>query len=153
MRTRNLTQATLAALALAAVSVAQQPAMQTPLASNPVVELKGKIERVQVAPGQGMPYMEITEGGRTTKVFLGSMRYLMQNNFSPKAGEEVEVKGYRMAENVIASSVSLLAQNKTLKLRDDSGRPLWMGGRHGQRGTSGGPGRGRRGGRRAPANP
>lgn len=116
---------------------AQQPEAQAPIASNPVVELKGKITNVQIAPGQGMPFLEMEGDGGTTKVLLGSMRYLMRQNFSPKAGDEVVVKGYKTTDQVVASSVTLAGANKTLKLRDEKGRPVWMGGRHGRRGGGG----------------
>ncbi len=116
-----------------AVVAAQQPARQAPITANPSVELKGKIEKVQIAPGQGMPFLEMQGQDGTVKVVLGSMRYLMQQNFSPKAGDEVIVKGYKVADQVIAASITLVAADKTLRLRDDNGRPLWMGGRHGRR--------------------
>ena len=121
-------------VSLAAVLyVAAQPAeTKAPITSNPIVELKGKIGKVQVARGQGMPYIEVESGGQHTKVTLGSMRYLMEQNFNPKAGAEVEIKGYRMADGVVASVITLPAENKTLRLRDESGRPLWMGGPRGK---------------------
>ncbi len=99
---------------------------KAPVASNPVVELKGKITKVQVATGEGMPYFELD--GKT-KVLLGSMRYLMENDFNPKAGSRAEVKGYRMADQVVAITVSLPEEKKTLKLRDEGGWPMWGGGR------------------------
>ena len=116
---------------------AQQSNAQAPFASNPVVELKGKITNVQIAPGQGMPFLEMEGDGGTTKILLGSMRYLMRENFSPKAGDEVLVKGYKTADQVVANSITLPGDNKTLKLRDEKGRPVWMGGRHGRRGRGG----------------
>jgi len=118
--------------------LAQRSAAQAPIASNPIVLVRGKITKVQTAAGQGMPTLEVDQGGMTTKVLLGSMRYLMQNNFNPKAGQEVEVKGYKTADLVVAISVTLVAENKTLQLRDESGWPLWQGGRRG-RGTGRGP--------------
>jgi hypothetical protein len=130
-----------AVLILSCVGAAQQPDFRAPVASNPLVDLKGKIAKVQVAPGQGMPYVEVTDGEKTTKVYLGSMRYLMQNNFNPKAGDSIEVKGYKVSDDVMASTVTLNGGDKTLRLRDENGRPVWMGGRFGQgrgRGCCGG---------------
>lgn len=114
--------------------IAQQAKDQAPIASNPVVELKGKITRVQVALGQGMPFLEVEHDGQTTKVLLGSMRYLMQQDFNPKAGDEVEVKGYKGTDQVVAISVTLPRESKTLQLRDEKGWPVWMGGRRRGRG-------------------
>ena len=107
-----------------------------PIASNPIVELAGVIEQVHTAPGQGMPYLDVKRGNETTRVYLGSMRYLIAENFNPKAGQEVMVKGYKSNEAVVAREITLTAEKKTLKLRDDKGWPLWMGGHwhhHGRR--------------------
>jgi hypothetical protein len=120
------------------VAAAQETGTQAPIASNPIVELKGKISKVQTAPGQGMPSLEVEGKEGTFKVLLGSMRYLMQQNFNPKAGEEVVVKGYKQRDQVVATAVTLPGENKTLQLRDDQGRPVWMSGRHGRRGRQGG---------------
>jgi hypothetical protein len=109
---------------------------KAPIASNPVVELKGTIAKVQAAAGQGMPFIELQAGGKTSKVFLGSMRYLMEQNFSPKAGETAEIKGYRVNDEIVAISVAV-GGGKTLKLRDESGFPVWTGGRRGNRGGAG----------------
>lgn len=124
-------------LAFSVIAGAQPPAAQAPIASNPVVEMKGKVTSVQIARGQGMPSLEMEGTGGTTKVLLGSLRYLMQQNFSPKAGDEIAVKGYKTAGEIVAISVTLLDENKTLRLRDERGWPLWMGGR-GRRGRGGG---------------
>jgi len=123
-------------LAVSMIAGAQPPAAQAPIASNPVVEMKGKVTKVQIAPGQGMPFLEMEGAGGTDKVLLGSLHYLMQQNFSPNAGDEVVVKGYKTADYVVATSVTLPGENKTLQLRDERGRPVWMGGR-GRRGSGG----------------
>jgi len=107
----------------------QQPAGVIP-PNAPKVELQGRIESVDLQRGQGM----------------GSMRYLMERNFNPKAGAEVRVTGYRVGEDVFASRVTLPAENQTLQLRDEAGWPLWIGGRRGRGGQGwGGQGRGRAG--------
>jgi hypothetical protein len=130
-------------LAAALGTAAAQPPAGTPqgaaLSSLPKVELQGKIERVQVTQGGGAPFIEVKQGEKSTRVYLGSMRYLMEQSFNPKAGEEVSVKGYQRDSDVIASSVTLKALSKTIQFRDESGRPVWRGGRngkgpHGQRG-------------------
>ena len=107
---------------------------KAPIAGNPVVEVRGTIAKVQVARGQGMPYLEVNTERGPVKLYLGSMRYLMQENFSPKAGEALEAKGYKLGDDVVAIRVELPASKKVLKLRDENGWPLWMGGRRrGQR--------------------
>ncbi len=110
----------MAAFAAAGVALAQ-----------PQVEIKGKIERIQFVRGQGMPSLEVTTRDGKVTVLLGSLRYLMEQDFNPKAGEEVVVKGNRVNQILVAFSVSLPASGKTLRLRDDNGRPVWMRGRYG----------------------
>lgn len=139
-----------AALSVAAGAWAAEE-QKSPIASNPVVEVRGKVARVHVSPGEGTPFFELEEQGKTTKVFLGSMRYLMQNNFNPKAGSAAAVKGYQTAEGIMAIQVDVEGGG-SLKLRDTSGWPLWMGrqgpgGRQGQgqgKGWGGGKGKGGR---------
>jgi hypothetical protein len=63
------------------------------------------------------------------------MRYLVEQNFNPKAGQGVSVKGYKQADQeVTASSVTLTESKQTIRLRDESGRPVWRGGFRGGRG-------------------
>jgi hypothetical protein len=101
-------------------------------AGAPRVELKGKIQKVQVARGQGMPHLEVRSGGGTVRVVLGSVRYLIEQNFNPKAGEEIVVSGFKADGAVLAVTVKLLKDGKLLRLRDDDGRPLWMRGPRGK---------------------
>jgi hypothetical protein len=110
---------------------AQNPGTPAPIAGSPKVELKGKIENLQVARGQGMPQMEVRTEKGVTRVLLGSFRYLIEQNFNPKAGDEVTVKGYKADDYVVAISVTLESEGRTLKLRDEDGRPVWMRGRRG----------------------
>ncbi len=123
------------AILMAASAFAQMPE-QSPIASEPKVELKGTVSKVSAAPGQGMPFLEVRSGSETVKVSLGSMRYLMQNDFNPKAGDVIEVKGYKMKDGVVAIEISL-AGGKPLSFRDSQGRPLWMQGRYGRAGRMG----------------
>ena len=99
-----------------------------PIADKPRVEVKGKIVRVRAAPGQGMPSLEVEQNGNTVKVLLGSLRYLMEQNFNPKAGMVAIVKGYRLADVVVAITIALPAINKSIRLRDEAGWPVWSGG-------------------------
>jgi len=121
----------LTGLALASAVLAQPSRMQAPVAGSPKVELKGKIEKIQLAMGQGMPYLEVRTTDKTVRVVLGSMRYLMEQDFNPKAGDEVAVIGYKVNDGVVAITVTLPATGKVLRLRDEAGRPVWMGGRRG----------------------
>ena len=95
------------------------------------VELKGKVVSVQITPGEGMPFVTIKTGDQVVKVYLGSMRYLMAQGLNPKVNEEIAVKAYKMDSDFVAATVTLPDQNKTVRLRDENGIPLWRGGRWG----------------------
>jgi hypothetical protein len=100
-------------------------------AASAKIDLKGSIEKVQVARGQGMPSLYVKTGSGTVRVILGSFRYLIEQDFNPKAGAEIHVKGFKVNDDVMAITVSLPSEGKTLKLRDEEGRPVWMRGRRG----------------------
>ncbi len=103
-----------------------------PISTSPVVRVEGVIRQVHISQGQGMPYLEVQQGSDTVRVYLGSMRYLIAENFNPKSGQQVHARGYKRNDGVVAIEVSLPAEKKTLKLRDERGWPLWRGGRHGR---------------------
>ena len=121
----------LAGLLAAGAAPGQSSDTQALIAGNPKIEIKGKIEKIRIARGQGMPSLEVNTGDKTVGVVLGSMRYLLEQDFNPKAGEEVSVSGYKLNDGIVAGTVTLPATGKILRLRDGSGRPLWMGGRRG----------------------
>ena len=98
------------------------------IASGPTVDIKGKVAAVQITPGAGMPFVTVKERRSEMKVYLGSMRYLMGQGFNPKVDEEIVVKAYKWNDDFIAATVTLPAQGKTVRLRDEDGRPLWRGG-------------------------
>jgi hypothetical protein len=138
-----------AALVLAGVPVlAQGPVSQAPIASNPVVTLQGKITAVRLAPGFGMPAIDVQTGtANPVTVWLGSMRYLVQQKFNPSVGDVAEVRGYsiknqRQEEEIVAITVKLPASNQELKLRDEKGFPVWAPGMGMRRGPGFGMGQG-----------
>ena len=121
---RRLLLALFSAGCLAAQSA--DVAQQYPVASLPEADLKGKIARIQTGHRMGMPFVEVDTGGEQVKVWLGSMRYLMEKNFNPKAGEQISVHGYKRNGEIIA--IRVVVDGKTeLKLRDEKGWPLWRG--------------------------
>ena len=109
-------------LAAQSMNLAGQP----PVASLPKTDMKGKIVRIQTGHGMGMPFLEVDTGQEQVKVWLGSMRYLMEKNFNPKAGEQISVHGYKSNAEIIA--IRVVVDGKTeLRLRDEKGWPLWRG--------------------------
>jgi hypothetical protein len=108
-------------------------AQQTSARVGPLVEIHGAIQQAQISPGQGMPYLVVSQTNQPVRVYLGSIRYLIEQNFNPKVGQEVSVKGFQVADGVVAATVALTGSDRVLKLRDENGWPLWRGGwRHGQ---------------------
>jgi hypothetical protein len=99
-----------------------------------IVDLQGKIEKVQIVPGAGAPSLVVDTGAAKVTVILGPLRYLMEKDFNPKAGELAEVHGLQVDTDVFAVTVVLPASKRMLRLREADGRPLWRGfGRHSQR--------------------
>ncbi len=127
-----------AALALLTGLALAQPgdaAFPTPaaLAGAERVEVKGVVERMAAAPGLGFPAMLVKTSHGSVRVQLGSLRFLIEQDFNPQAGAEVVVQGFRWKQDVVARSVELPAQKKTLALRTEDGTPLWRMGRYGNR--------------------
>lgn len=99
-----------------------------PAAAGKPIEISGAIGQIHIAVGQGMPYFELKHGGETTPVYLGPMPFLIAENFNPKAGQKVVVKGYKLSDRIIASQITFIAEKRTVKFRDERGWPLWRGG-------------------------
>ena len=99
--------------------------------SGTPVDLKGRVARVQIAPGEGMPFVMVKTGDHTAKVYLGSMRYLMTQGFNPKVDDEIAVKAYPVSGDYVAAVVTLTGTGKSVRLRDENGFPLWRGGPRG----------------------
>lgn len=99
-----------------------------PASHHPVVEIKGSIKQVHIEKGAGMPWLEIDTAKGPVKLMLGSMRYLMQHDFSPKSGDTIVAKAFDESTQTVAISVELPNSGKSLKLRDENGFPLWRGG-------------------------
>jgi hypothetical protein len=102
---------------------------KSPVADNPIVQISGRVTRVDAfRPGEGMPAVIVDVNGTATRVVLGSIRYLMEQDFNLKAGTEVRVRGYKLPAAVVAIEVRRTEDGKTLTLRDENGWPLWRGG-------------------------
>ncbi|MBL8227060.1 MAG: hypothetical protein JNL98_01230 [Bryobacterales bacterium] len=116
----------LAGFAFAALVLAGQPA-RMPEARR--VEVKGMIHVVSADGRGGPPSLVVkSDDQKNWTVYLGSIRYLIDQNFNPKAGERIELVGFSQAEGeVAAAEVTLPASRKTLRLRDAEGKPLWRG--------------------------
>ncbi len=127
---RRIAVMLIAGLAVTSAASSQMRGMGA-CCSGSTAELKGKVARVQITPGEGMPFVMVRTGDRTVKVYLGSMRYLMTNGFSPKVDDDILVKAYPAGGDFVAATVTLPASGKTIRLRDEKGFPLWRGGAQG----------------------
>ena len=97
-----------------------------PMTGRPVVETKGVITAVRLDM-QTMPSLELRTAKGVEKVVLGSMRYLIENDFNPKVGNTAVVKGFQVDGLIYARSIQVPEQKLSISLRDEQGRPLWRG--------------------------
>jgi len=127
----------LVVLGLLALSAAAQPDYGGPGPSRSEVVIRGRISRIALGMMQGMPSMEVASDGRAWKVWLGSMRYLIENGFNPKAGQHVVIRAFRPvgdSNELWAISVTIADTRQTIRLRDQAGRPIWRRAGPGRRG-------------------
>ncbi len=108
-------------------AAAQCPPPHSALAGAPRAEIQGVIRKVELTPGKGMPQMEIDTGKGIEIVVLGSIRYLMERDFRPKAGTRAVVKGFSQRGLVFARQVEIPAEHVNIVLRNEQGAPLWQG--------------------------
>lgn len=99
-----------------------------PAAGGKPIEIAGTVGQIHIVAGQGMPYFELKLGTETTRVYLGPMPFLIAENFNPKAGQEVAVKGYKLDDSILAVQITFVAEKRTVRFRDDQGWPVWRGG-------------------------
>jgi hypothetical protein len=114
-----------------------------------VATVKGTVEKLEGLPSmgrgsaQGMQYQGLvlkTDQG-SLLVHLGPVWYMREQKLALKAGDALEVTGSKVTLNdkpaLIAREIKLA--DKTVKLRDDQGFPVWSGM---GRGPGGGQGKG-----------
>ncbi|MDZ7637136.1 MAG: hypothetical protein U5J83_02595 [Bryobacterales bacterium] len=120
------------------------------------VTIEGSVGNVSLVAGQGMCFLTVkpagngkpassgTEAEAEQKVILGSMRFLIDQGFTPRAGDAIRVVGIPMADKSLAASrIDLPERKQSVQFRDEQGRPLWSGGRQAgpmEPGMGGGPG-------------
>lgn len=98
-----------------------------------VTTIKGTISNVdsQATP-RGDSYMvrlTVQDTSGTTAVMVGPSSYLDSQNISFNKGDAIQVTGSKVnfRGNDILIAAQIVSGGKTIKLRDDSGRPVWMG--------------------------
>jgi len=100
-----------------------------------VTTVKGQVEKLQTIDmgrrGRGMTLQEVflkTDQG-SLRVHLGPSWYFSEQKLTIKAGDTMEVTGSKVTLNnqpaIIAREIKV--NDKTLKLRDEQGVPVWRG--------------------------
>ena len=79
-----------------------------------------------------MVRLTVKDTSGTTEVMVGPSFYLDSLNISFNKGDSVKVTGSKVnfRGNDFLMAAQIVSGGKTLKLRDDSGRPVWMRERH-----------------------
>lgn len=107
---------------------AEPAQLAPPAAAGKPVEISGTVGQIRIVPGQGMPYLELKHSGGATRVYLGPMPFLIAENFNPKTGQELAVKGYQWEGRLIAAQITFVAEKRTVRFRDARGWPVWRAG-------------------------
>ncbi len=100
--------------------------------TNSVITYTGTIASVdsQASP-RGNNYMirlTVKDTSGTTNVVVGPTSYLDSQSITFNKGDTVKVTGSKMTfnGNDVVISAQIVSHGKTIKLRDDTGRPVWM---------------------------
>ena len=75
-----------------------------------------------------MVQLSVQDTSGTTNVVVGPSSYLDSQNISFNKGDSIQVTGSKVnfRGNDVMIAAQIVTGGKTIKLRDDSGRPMWM---------------------------
>ena len=82
-------------------------------AQQPSITLRGTVTRISHPNGTGT-HVWLESAGKTEEVCLGDAQFLAENQFSPKVGDVLEVRGVNEGGLFVADNVS--AGGRTLEL-------------------------------------
>lgn len=128
---------------LLAGSAAAQPMGPPDFSPKNLMTVSGQVVLVQEQSGPGpgggrhsVLMLSLKTDTGVVAVHLGPPQYFKQQQITFKEGEKLEVTGAKMAS---PSGMMLLATqvkqgDRVIKLRDEQGRPVWMGQRLGRPG-------------------
>jgi predicted PhzF superfamily epimerase YddE/YHI9 len=91
-------------------------------------KIKGVVDEMRVLP-EGGAVMVVKTGDNTLLVRLAPDEFLKEMEISFQKGDNVEIIGAKLADapapEMLAREVT--ANNNTVVLRDDAGKPVWVG--------------------------
>jgi hypothetical protein len=101
---------------------------------NTVIQVKGRATQVDLVPRGGPSTLRLETGQETFTVVLGPGWYLTQVQCDLRVGDPLTVEGSKMMDpggnlHLVAARVTNQRTGSVLELRDEMGRPRWMGGR------------------------
>lgn len=129
-----------AALLLAFPALAQPRQPGRHYDPNAVVTVQGQVEKVETRsrparsalenkPGREVRILSLKTAQGTVLVHLGPAKFLEEQQFAPKVGDTLSVTGSKMntAKGDVIVAAEVKSGDKTVKLRDAQGTPLWRG--------------------------
>lgn len=94
--------------------------------------LEGTVQTVDMAAGQGFPNFTLQAGSNTFTVVAGPFWAIQQADFKISQGDHLSVEAYPSLQHQntwVAAAIQNITTQKSIRLRDENGRPLGMGGR------------------------
>jgi hypothetical protein len=103
--------------------------------ANTVVQVVGKAVQRSTTQRQGPSTLQFETKTETFTVVLAPEWFLTELHADIRIGDRLAVEGSKMMDrggnlHLIASRIVNKRTGVALRLRDDAGRPLWMGGPH-----------------------
>jgi hypothetical protein len=107
--------------------------LETGYDANTVTTISGRVVLLQTGDDHRNAQLELESSGTRSVVVLGPQRYWMENGIAVKVGDNVTVRGSKAQGKdgvvyVLAQKISDTSQNRSVSLRNESGRPAWSGG-------------------------
>ena len=99
---------------------------------NTVIQITGRATQVDLAARGGPATLRLETPQETYTVMLGPGWYLAQVHCDLRVGDPIAVEGSNMMDpwgnlHLVAARVTNQRTGDVLELRDDTGRPRWMG--------------------------
>ena len=100
---------------------------------NTVIQVIGTVTQVNIVPRGGPSTLRLETSGETFTVMLGPGWYLAELHADIRSGDILTVKGSKMMDrwgqlHLAAARIANQRTGTVLELRDETGRPRWMGG-------------------------